>query len=465
MQEKENVLANTVSTIDPEEPILLSTRSVCSGFNYMRILSLTHSTEGGAGRAVYRLHSGFIGAGLNSYLLVNDPEHADPTVLVPNSTLRRALNTLKMPERIDKLFSRHYPNGSSAALAVNLVPDRLSSKIEIINPDIINLNWIGKGFLKIETIGKFKKPVVWTLLDMWPFTGGCFYTEDCDRYSVSCGMCPQLGSKKKNDLSHKVWKRKVKAFENLDITIVSPSSWLSSCARKSSLFQNLPIETIPYGLDTSIFKPIHQEEARRAFNLPQNKRLVLFGAVKATSDPRKGFQLLAPALRRLYDRSSHEDLELVVFGASAPKEPAAFGFKTHYLGFLSDDIALALLYSAADVMVVPSLQEAFGQTASEALACGTPVVAFDQTGVAEIVTHQQTGYLATPFEVEDLSRGIAWVLEDTARLMSLREQARRRAEQEFSLAIQSQRYIELFHQILDRPRPSDLPLPTIHIAQ
>jgi glycosyltransferase involved in cell wall biosynthesis len=431
----------------------------------MNVLHLSQSTTAGAGRAAYRLHRALVSAGLDSYLIANDLEHSDSTVLVSKNRFRKGCNLLKLPERYDKLSIQFSTGKSPALFAANSTPDYLLPRISHVNPDIINMSWISKGFLKIETIGKLDRPLVWTLMDMWPFTGGCFYAQDCNRYTRSCGQCPQLGSNQANDLSRQIWERKAKTLKGLNLTIVAPSTWLADCASKSSLFQSLPIETIPYGLDTTRYQPISQYEARKALNLPQDKQLVLFGAVNATSDPRKGFQLLCPALRRLYDAGAHDGLELVVFGSTAPKQPLDFGFKAHYLGSLSDDIALAMVYSAADIMVVPSLQEAFGQTASEALACGTPVVAFDQTGVAEIVTHQQTGYLATPFEVEDLSQGIAWVLEDNARLINLREQARRRAEQEFSLATQSQRYIELFHQILDRPRPSDLPRPTINIAQ
>ena len=431
----------------------------------MKVLSLSQSTASGAGRAIYRLHFGLRKAGVESYLVVNDPRHSDPAVLTPTSNIRRACDQLKLPERLEKLSVQFYSQKSSPLFSSNIVPDHWLPKIASIDPDIINLTWIGKGYLKIETIRQFNRPLVWTLLDMWPFTGGCFYTENCERYNQSCGQCPQLGSHKEKDLSRKVWQRKAKTLKNLDLTIVSPSGWLSDCARKSSLFRNLPIETIPYGLDTSVYKPLNKREARHALSLPQDKQLIVFGAVDATSNPRKGFHLLGAALNRLQAEDWQDKLELVVFGAAHPQKPLDFGFKAHYLGSLSDDIALATVYSAADVMVVPSLQEAFGQTASEALACGTPVVAFKDTGVAEIVDHQQTGYLATPFEIDDLARGLAWVLEDTARLMNLREQSRRRAEQEFSLATQSQRYIELFHRILDRPRPSDLPLPTINVAQ
>jgi glycosyltransferase involved in cell wall biosynthesis len=144
------------------------------------------------------------------------------------------------------------------------------------------------------------------------------------------------------------------------------------------------------------------------------------------------------------------DSELVIFGASEPPDPPNFGMPTHYMGYFRDDISLALLYSAADVMIVPSVQEAFGLTALEAMACGTPVVAFNATGLRDIVMHQQTGYLAQPYEPEDLARGIVWVLEDEARLKQLSVQARERVEREFDVRLQAQRYADLYAELLSR---------------
>ena len=416
----------------------------------MKILNLTKSHKGGAGRAVYRLHRGLVLSGVDSYMLTHETKHPDPTVLGPSHKISKAVHTVRLPARVDRLALHLSSKNSSASFASSWYPDGLHSQVTKIDPDIINLNWVCKGFMRIETIGKFNKPLIWTLLDMWPFTGGCFYTQGCTRYSQSCGQCPQLGSTRENDLSRKVWHRKAQALEKLDLTIVSPSTWLSDCARESSLFKNLPIKTIPYGLDTASFKPINQQEARKALNLPLDKQLVLFGAVKATSDPRKGFQLLCPALEKLHYSGWQDKLEIAVFGASAEDATTQFSLKANYLGFFYDDLSLAMLYSAADVMVVPSLQEAFGQTASEALACGTPVVAFDQTGVAEIVDHKETGYLATPFEVNDLAAGIAWVLEDPERYILLKEKARTKAISTFSYQAQANRYIDLFHSILEK---------------
>jgi glycosyltransferase involved in cell wall biosynthesis len=209
------------------------------------------------------------------------------------------------------------------------------------------------------------------------------------------------------------------------------------------------VEVIPFCLNTQIYKPIDQKVARELLNLPKNKKLILFGAIAATTDQRKGFPLLLKALKELSNQAGWRDrFEVVVFGASKPQKMIDYGFHAHYLGAFSDDIALALVYSSADVMVVPSLQESFGQTASEALACGTPVVAFNATGLKDIVDHQINGYLAKAYESEDLANGIAWVLENQDRHQRLRANARKKAEEKFALELQAQRYLELFHEIV-----------------
>ncbi|MBN4003551.1 glycosyltransferase family 4 protein [Nostoc sp. LPT] len=413
----------------------------------MKILHIsTHDISGGAARAAYRLHTGLQDIGLQSQMLVQEKYSNDKTVIAPKIRLFQGIAKAKLT--VESLPLKLYRQKKNTPFFTQWLPDRVIPKVAQINPDIINLHWISGGFMQIETFAKLKRPLVWTLHDMWGFTGGCHVTGECDRYKVFCGACPQLNSGNEWDLSRWVWQRKVKAWKNLNLTLVSPSSWLAECAHSSSLFQNLRIEVIPHGLDTQKYRPINQHFAREALNLPQDKKLVLFGAIEATSDRNKGFHLLQPALQELSKSGWKDDLEVVIFGASQPENPPNLGFKTHYLGHLHDVISLATVYSAANVMLVPSLQESFGQTASESFACGTPVVAFNSTGLKDIVDHQQNGYLAKPYEVEDFAKGISWVLENEQRLQKLSFYARKKAEQEFTLELQAHRYSALFQEIL-----------------
>ena len=409
----------------------------------MKVLHLsTSDIDGGAARAAYRLHRGLQKIGLDSQMLVRDRQSADKTVISGKTKIAQ------LGANLDGLPLGLYSCNST--FSTQWFPDRIDPKVAQLRPDIINLHWLCGGYIQIETIAKFAQPLIWTLHDMWAFTGGCHYSEDCDRYAASCGSCPQLHSSKNWDLSHWVWQRKA-AWKKLNLTIVAPSSWLAECAKSSSLFKDVRVEVIPHGLDLETYQPIDQFTARQLLKLPQDKQLVLFGATGgAASDSRKGFGFLHQALKKLSESGWKEKLELVIFGSSQSERSVNLGFKTHYLGRLYDNIGLALTYSAADVIIVPSVQEAFGQTASESLACGTPVVAFSATGLKDIVDHQQNGYLASPFNIEDLARGIGWVLEDGERYKKLRYYAREKAEQEFSLELQARRYSFLFTDMVKR---------------
>ncbi|MTJ14890.1 glycosyltransferase [Anabaena sp. UHCC 0187] len=401
--------------------------------------------EGGAARATYRLHQGLQTIGIKSQMLVQTKLTDDLSVAASKTHFVRSLAGTRIT--LDVMPLKNYPRRQKTTFSPQWLPDRITRKVAEIAPNIINLHWINAGYIRIETITKLQPPLVWTLHDMWAFTGGCHYSQECDRYTESCGACPQLGSSKNSDLSRWIWQRKAKAWVNQNLTIISPSTWLAELAKSSSLFQHSRIEVIPHGMDTQKFKPIDRQIARSILNLPQDKKLVLFGAINPT-ESRKGQHLLQPALQSLSQSGWQDKLELAIFGANKPEKPIDTGFKAHYLGRFHDDISLALVYSAADVMVVPSTQEAFGQTASESLACGTPVVAFNVTGLKDIVEHQQNGYLAQPYQVEDLARGIAWILEDEERRQKLSYQGRQKVEREYTLEIQARRYASLWNEIL-----------------
>ncbi|MEM6399199.1 MAG: glycosyltransferase family 4 protein [Cyanobacteria bacterium P01_D01_bin.116] len=425
----------------------------------MKILHLnTHDTSGGASRAAYRLHKGLQEIGLNSQMLVQEKSSSDKTVIAPKIRLFQGIAKTKLT--FETLPLKFYRQRTKSTFFSQWLPDRVVPQVAQINPDIINLHWISGAFMKIESIAKFKQPLIWTLHDMWVFTGGCHVAKDCQRYTQSCGNCPQLNSNSNWDLSRWVHKRKMKAWQLLinsnQLTLVAPSNWIAQCAKSSSLFKNSRVEVIPHGLNTQKYRPIKQTIAREILKLPQDKKLILFGAIEATSDRNKGFYLLQPALQQLSQSGWKDNTEVVIFGASQPENPPELGFKTHYLGHLYDDTSLATVYSAADVMLVPSLQESFGQTASESLACGTPVVAFNATGLKDVVSHQQCGYLAQPYNIDDFARGITWILENTQIQEKLSFHAREKAEKEFSLELQASRYSTLFEEVIYETHKSQI---------
>lgn len=410
----------------------------------MKILIVNLSDiDGGAGRAVYRLHQSFLSQGVDSQILVQNKYSDDFTVLGPETKFEKIIARIR--PIVDAIPVKLYKNRTKTLVSPAWVPfSNIVKKINEINPDIVHLHWVCNGMMSLKDFTKIKAPIVWSLHDMWAFTGGCHYSEECSRYKEDCGCCKVLGSNKVNDLSKNIWNNKKKNFSKIpNITIVAVSRWLGNCAKESSLFRNRRVISIPNSIDTSVFNRFDIQKSRELWSLPQDKKLVLFGAIRAVSDQRKGFKELTQALNKLKDDS----IELIVFGSNKPQIAPKLKHKIHYISRLHDDISLKLLYNAADVMVVPSLQEAFGLTASESMSCGTPVVAFGTTGLLDIVDHKENGYLAQPFEIDDLARGIDWVLNNNNHNI-LGDNARKKVLREFDMPKVAKQYKELYEEIL-----------------
>lgn len=409
----------------------------------MKILIVNASDiEGGAARAAYRLHRALLAYGVNSQMLVQSKISDDYTVIGPETKIKKAI--AKIRPTLDQLPVTRYKNRTKTFFSPAWLPfSGINDKINEIKPDIVHLHWICGGMVKIEDIAKIKYPVVWSLHDNWAFTGGCHIKWACERYLDRCGFCPVLGSNRENDLSRSVFNRKVKAFNKKPMIIIGLSRWISNCAKNSILLIDHHHINLPNPINTKLYKPFDKLKARELWDFPSDKKLILFGAMSATSDINKGYKELCEALTKV----SGKDIELVVFGSSKPKEPQDLGFKTHYLGNLHDDVSLVTLYSAVDVMVVSSLQEAFGQTASEAMACGTPTVAFGHTGLLDIIDHKQNGYLSKPFDTTDLANGIEWAL-NAPNYDELCRNAREKVVREFDSRVVAGKYIELYKYIL-----------------
>jgi len=225
------------------------------------------------------------------------------------------------------------------------------------------------------------------------------------------------------------------------------------CARRSSLFKKAPVAVIPNGLNCSRFHPRNRDAARQHLGLSRDKHLILFGAANATSEERKGFESLLPALRQIAASESGTKAEFLVFGSSKPVPPIDFGLKTTYLGSLHDELSLSLVYMASDVFVAPSREDNLPNTIMEALSCGTPCVAFKVGGIPEMIDHKISGYIAAPFDPKDLARGIAWILENKQRWRILATAARKKAEDEYDINTVSRRYADLYQSVLrDRKR-------------
>jgi len=413
----------------------------------VKILHLsTTDREGGAALAANRLHRGLLGCQVDSRMLVQSKLGSDPTVTGSETALGRLAARVRYQlDSLPALISRRR-RGTTFTPA--LLPDRLAGQIAGIAPDLVHLHWVAGGFLRLENLARFNRPLVWTLHDMWPFTGGCHYCGACRGYTGSCGFCPELDSSRESDLSRRIWRRKARAWRDLPLTIVAPSRWMAQCARESSLFAGARITVLPNGIDTSLFQPGDRRAAREILGLPQDRRLVLFGAMSPTAEPRKGFGHLRAALGELGAQGWGDRTELVVYGASDARHRPDFGLPTRYVGHVSDQARMALLNVAADLVVAPSAQDNLPNTVLEALSCGTPVVAFSIGGMPDLIEHGVTGWLCQPLDHQDLARGIAQVIGDPALRQTLGQQARAKVEREFSESLVARRHLELYEKLL-----------------
>jgi glycosyltransferase involved in cell wall biosynthesis len=286
-------------------------------------------------------------------------------------------------------------------------------------------------------------PIVWTLHDMNTFTGGCHYDANCGRYKTGCGECPALDSESPNDLSRAIFKRKAAIFDRLSperLRIVTPSRWLADAARGSELLKKFSCEVIPYGLDLDVYKPMDRTLCRQELKIPVDAKVVLFVA-DSNQNKRKGFSLLTEALAQIADI---QGLVLASIGGASNSMSASIPYIS--LGQLQDDKSIAAAYSAADVMVIPSLQDNLPNTVLEAMACGTPAVGFDVGGIPDMIQNGVTGFLAPLRDVNGLAGAVRLALSDENR-GQLASACRARAVVEYDSAVQARRYLDLYNSI------------------
>lgn len=375
----------------------------------MRILHLnTFDHAGGAARAAYWLHSGLKKAGNDSMMLVQHKTTGEAAIVPETGRLAMLLKEIRWI--IDGLPLCFYPKREVTHWSTGWFPHNLRRYINEIDPDIIHLHWICRGFASLNEIGRLcslGRPIVWTLHDSWAFTGGCHIPGDCHRYQADCGTCPQLASDKHRDLSWRTLSRKKRRWKHNDLTVVTPSKWLTSCVKQSSLFTKNRISTIPNGIDTEKFRPVEKKTARSLLQIPDNGKFkILCGGINAHGDPNKGLHLLLQAIELLIRDGWQNRIELIIYGESEPSKTYAPQVGTQYLGVLHDNETLRLAYSAADLFVLPSIQENLPNSIIESIACETPVVAFAAGGIPDIVKPGYNGFLAEPFDVKDLGHCI-----------------------------------------------------------
>jgi glycosyltransferase involved in cell wall biosynthesis len=396
----------------------------------------------GAHRGAYWLHQGLLNIGIESNILGFIPNsQLDSHIYSLTSSRFRQLLSQITPRVIDLMLTGLYKNKLQTAFNTGFLASDITKHPLFRVSDVINVHWYSNGVSSPYQISLYNKPTVVTIRDMWPFTGGCHYSMGCEKYKLNCGSCPQLGSSRQVDLSSIVLKNKKKAAQPF-VRFVGISEWISNCARFSSILEGHNISTIDNCIDTSAFFAVDKCVARHILGLSSSRPVVVVGASNLQNSY-KGWNYFLDSTRYLADR----EIQLLTFG----RQPAPFSWpdkwKVNHLGFLSDEISLRLAYSSADLFVAPSEQEAFGKTIVEAMACATPVVCFDATGPQTIVDHKITGYKAEPFSVEDLARGVSWLL-DSPDNEQTRQNCLDIASARFSKEAVALRYKELYSEMI-----------------
>ena len=438
----------------------------------MKVLFVnTNDISGGAARAAMRIMRGVQQSGVEAQMFVKDKYSQSPDV-IPLSTYNPSSNWLfdifkwviqKLRNRYHMFKWHPYKRTKQNVFMSDLRHTDIHGALQKLDYDIVHLHWINNRFLDIDELKRIKKPIVWTLHDSWPFCGICHYFVDCKKYQSHCGACPMLGSKKEQDLAYEVFEKKMEAYKDLNLYIVTPSRWLGDCAKKSALFGRFPVHVIPNCIDTNLFRQLSKDEivtlAERQENAvvmrvfgeaTQEKRIekpfVLYGAMNAATDRRKGFLSLLSALQ-LLDKQCFK-ANFVVFGANEQELPMQFKhINVTFVGYISDSHVLAALYSIADVMVVPSLTENLSNTIMESLSCGTPVVAFNIGGNSDMIEHKKNGYLASEQDCEDLAKGIEWCLSHNAD-GALSKNARKKVMDNYTIDKVSERYKQLYKSFI-----------------
>ena len=414
-----------------------------------RVLHLsTYDVRGGAARSAYALHRSMVAAGIDSTMQVALKTVDDPTVAgTPQEAARRSPAGLRFLAAND--LEHRMWGLQHSAIDIWRSPGYFGSlsarSINATDADVVNIHWATDGFLSIREIGRITKPVVWSLCDMWPFSGSEHYGSDAPdaRWRTGYTKDNRPPDERGFDLDLHAWERKRKWWTR-ERHVVTASTWMNNATHASALMRDWPTHQIPHVIDCDTFQPMEMREARAALGLPQDVPLILFIASGGINDGRKGWDLLEGALPAV--RQAHPDAEVVIIGTATPGYETADRTPIHWIGDVHGDEELARYYCAADVTAVPSRDDNMPLTAMEAQSCGRPVVSFAIGGLPDSVSHQQTGYLANPYDVADLATGLTQALDDSHGMNVWSQAARLRAVQTWSPQVVVPQYLAVYEQ-------------------
>ena len=418
----------------------------------MRVLIVnTSERTGGAAIAANRLMHALNHNGVEAKMLVRDRKtDAANVVTIPQSM---QLKTKFLWERGVIWLANNLKKQNIFQVDIANCGTDITSMDAFKWADVIHLHWVNQGFLSLSNLDRILssgKPVVVTLHDQWYFTGICHYSGECEKYKSQCEKCPILKGSYM-DLARQVFDHKRAIYKDRNITFVGCSRWMADLARQSALTRGHTVTNIPNAINTEVFTPMDKAAARQKYNLPEDMRLLLFGAQKIT-DKRKGFSFLVEACEHI---SMHHPtlpghLGVVVLGGDAASVKEALPLPVYTVNYLSNEAEIAQLYNAADLFVTPSLQDNLPNTIVEAMACGVPCVGFNVGGIPEMIHHKQDGYVADYCDSIDFAQGISWCLNEN-RHPALSAAARSAALATYSEAVAAQRYQEIYKTALNSP--------------
>lgn len=409
----------------------------------------TNDTHGGAARAAVRIMRGVQQSEIDAqmfvkYSMLKTDDIVCANQILPNRILYKFIEWIKqkITNRIYAYKWHQYRNTKKNVFLSDLRGIIAGDVWRSFDYDIVHIHWLNMRFIDVRHLVNIHKPIVWTLHDSWAFTGICHVPYDCKNYEMQCGACPMLGSSKEKDLAYEEFEKKSEAYKDLDLHIVTPSTWLAECAKRSALLGRFPITVIPNCIDTELYTPFGQKDARKLLNLELDKRYLLFGAIHVLEDANKGFAYLKEAMMQINETNT----ELLVYGTANDTSSFSLPIPVRMLGYIGNEKLMSLLYNAADVTIVPSLSENLSNTIMESLSCGTPVVAFNIGGNSDMIDHEKNGYLAKEKDSEDLGKGIEWCLLHNEG-GALSENARKKVMNNYTIDIVSKQYKELYESI------------------
>lgn len=414
----------------------------------MKVAHFSDGDKYGALGAAYDLHKKMLEQGIESRFFLRIKSREDACIVeISDSTalykLRQLINTMYFEQnRTDTTMFFSYNR-----LGIELTEDVLSRLKEY---DIIHFHWIAR-FLNNEAIRKIislGKPIVWTMHDFNPMTGGCHYPDKCTKFFSDCSECPQLAIKKLNITSF-VLKDKRCTYGN-KIHVVVASNWLKKLVEKSYVFSDAECSLIPIGIDVERFKILDRKKCKKNFGFSEDTKIILMGAqlVKART---KGYAELVEMFGMLKEEQyiqrlmECDKIKLVSFGYGGEVFDS-LGISNVNMGFIDDRDRLCELYNAADVFIFPSIQETFGMTAVEAMACGIPVIAYDVCAMQDIIINGINGYKIDRGNYKDMAQTLVKVLRGADGPMDP-YLCRQRIVEKYSLQYETDEMLNLYNQI------------------